>query len=241
VILLAVTVHSLSPGAVLLAFAAGSVSFVSPCVLPLVPVYLSYISGVGVERLAGERDRVLAVALAFVTGFSTVFVLLGAAFGGVGGLLLQYRHGFVLVAGVFLIVSGLVVAGALRLPGPHLAVTPRAGGLARAFVTGAAVSIGWTPCVGYVLGGILMLAGTRQSAPSGALLLLVYSAGLGVPFVLAALAFGWMTRRLAALRRHYRVVQMVAGGLLAVSGVLLVTGLFDQLSRRLPGASLFNL
>ena len=239
--LFAVTITSFSPVAVGLAFAAGLVSFISPCVLPLVPVYISYVSGVGVEQFAGERNRVLAVALAFVAGFSLVFVLLGAAAGGVGGLLLQYRQLLEIVAGVFLIVSGLVVAGVIELPGLHVDLAPRAGGLTRAFATGAAVSIGWTPCVGYVLGGILMLASTRQSAASGAFLLLIYSAGLGLPFVLTALAVGWMARRLSSVRRHYRAIQVVAGGLLAVFGVLLLTGLFDRLSLWLPGADLFNL
>lgn len=237
----AVTVESLSLTAAALAFAAGFVSFASPCVLPLVPVYLSYVSGVGVERLPGERDRVLRVAVAFVGGFTVIFMALGAAAGSIGGLLLDYRSTLTAIAGVFLVVSGLVMAGVLRLPGLHLATTPRAGGLARAFATGAAVSIGWTPCVGYVLGGILALAGSRQSAGAGALLLFVYSAGLGLPFILTALAFGWMTRRLAGLRRHYRAVQLVAGGLLAAFGVLLLVGGFDHLAGWLPQVNFFGL
>ncbi|HUK78609.1 MAG TPA: cytochrome c biogenesis protein CcdA [Thermoleophilia bacterium] len=236
-----VTVQSLSLTTAALALAAGFLSFASPCVLPLVPVYLSYVSGVSVDRLTGERDRVLGVALAFVAGFTVVFMALGAAAGGIGSVLLGHRGALTIVAGVFLIVSGLVMAGALRLPGLHLAATPHAGGLARAFVTGAAVSIGWTPCVGYVLGGILALAGSRQSAAAGALLLLLYSIGLGLPFVLMALAFGWATRRLSGLRRHYRAVQLVAGGLLAAFGVLLLIGGSDQLNRWLPHVSFFGL
>ena len=140
-----------------------------------------------------------------------MFVLLGAAAGGIGGLLVRYRPELTLAAGVFLVVSGLVVAGVVRLPGLHGDFAPRAGGLPRAFLTGAAVSIGWTPCVGYVLGGILMLAGSRQSAGAGALLLLIYSAGLGLPFVLAALAWGWVSARTRWLRSHYRLVQTVSG------------------------------
>ena len=237
----AVTVQSLSPTTAALALAAGFLSFASPCVLPLVPVYLSYISGVSVDRLADERDRVLGVALAFVAGFTVVFMAFGAAAGSIGAALLNHRAALTILAGIFLIVSGLVMAGALRPRGLHLGATPRAGGLGRAFITGAAVSIGWTPCVGYVLGGILTLAGSRQSAGAGALLLLLYSIGLGLPFVLMALAFGWATRRLSALRRHYRAVQLVAGGLLAAFGILLLVGGSEQLNRWLPHVSFFGL
>jgi cytochrome c-type biogenesis protein len=233
-------VESLSAATALLAFIAGLVSFISPCVLPLLPAYLSYVSGVGVERL-DERGDVLVAALAFVAGFSTVFVLLGAAAGGLGSLLERYRPELTLAAGVFLIVSGLVVSGLVRLPGLHSDLTPRAGGLPRAFLTGAAVSVGWTPCVGYVLGGILMLAGARQSAGAGALLLLVYSAGLGLPFILAALAFEWVSARTRWLRDHYRLVQAVSGVVLAAFGVLLLTGGIDLLARELPSYSPFGL
>jgi cytochrome c-type biogenesis protein len=239
--LAAVRVEFLSPATVLVAFAAGLVSFVSPCVLPLLPAYLSYVSGVSVERLEGERGDVIVAALAFVGGFSTIFVLLGAAAGSVGGLLVRYRPELTVLAGVFLVVSGLVVAGVLRLPGLHTDLAPRAGGLPRAFLTGAAVSIGWTPCVGYVLGGILMLAGSRQSAGAGALLLLVYSAGLGLPFVLAAFAFGWVSARTRWLRVHYRAVQTVSGVLLTGFGILLLTGGVDLLARELPTYSPFGL
>ena len=241
VVVAAVRVESLSLATALLAFVAGLVSFVSPCVLPLLPAYLSYVSGVGVERLEGERRDVLVAALAFVAGFSSVFVLLGAAAGGLGSLLGRYRPELTVAAGVFLVVSGLVVAGVVRLPGLHSDLAPRAGGLPRAFLTGAAVSIGWTPCVGYVLGGILMLAGSRQSAAAGALLLLIYSAGLGLPFVLAALAWRWVSARTMWLRRHYRAVQTASGIVLAAFGVLLLTGGIDLLVRELPSYSPFGL
>jgi cytochrome c-type biogenesis protein len=236
-----VRVESLSPATALLAFVAGLLSFVSPCVLPLLPAYLSYVSGVGVERLEGERCDVLVAALAFVAGFTAVFVLLGAAAGGIGSLLVRYKPELTLAAGVFLIVSGLVVAGVIRVPGVHSDLAPRAGGLPRAFLTGAAVSVAWTPCVGYVLGGILMLAGSRQSAGAGALLLLIYSAGLGLPFVLAALAWRWVSARTRWLRLHYRAVQTASGIVLAAFGVLLLTGGIDLLVRELPSYSPFGL
>jgi cytochrome c-type biogenesis protein len=233
----AVEITSLSLTAVGLAFAAGLVSFVSPCVLPLLPAYLSFISGVGVERLGGERRRLVALSLLFVAGFSTVFVLLGAGAGGVGALLVEYRRALTIAAGAFIAFSGLVVAGVVRLPERAVRVSPRAGGAGGAFLTGAALAIAWTPCVGYVLGAILSMAASSQSALSGSLLLLVYSVGLGVPFVLAALAFDWMTARLAFVKRHYRAIQVTAGVVLVVVGVLMMLGTLQRLSTWLPSFS----
>jgi cytochrome c-type biogenesis protein len=237
----AVTIESLSPAAVALAFIAGVVSFLSPCVLPLLPAYLSYISGVSVEDLELRRRRVLGMALAFVAGFTTLFTLLGAASGGLGQLLTDYRNALEIAAGVFFVVSGFVIAGVVRLPGVNVALSPKSGGLWRAYVAGAAVSVGWTPCVGYVLGSILMLAGSRQDAAAGALLLVVYSLGLGLPFVLAALAYDWVMRRLGFVKRHYRVVEIIAGALLIAFGVLLLTGGLGRVSGLLPRTTLFDL
>jgi cytochrome c-type biogenesis protein len=233
----AVTITSLSLGSLGLAFVAGLISFISPCVLPLLPVYLSYIGGVDVDELKAERRRVLGVALFFVAGFTVVFVLLGFGAGGVGSLLVAYRHPLTIAAGVFIAGSGLVVADVLHLPEVILPLNPRGGGRAGAFVTGAAVAIAWTPCVGYVLGGILVLAGSGHSAWQGGVLLLVYSAGLGLPFVAAALAFDWVAARTAVIKRHYRAVQVTAGSLLVVFGVLLASGLLDRFTHMLPGVS----
>ena len=151
-----------------LAFLAGLLSFLSPCVLPLLPVYLSYVSGVGVDRLQERRGRVVGLALLFVAGFTVVFVLLGAGAGGIGSLLVDYRRALTVAAGLFVAVSGLIVAGVIRLPERAVGVVPRPGGPAGAFLTGAALAIGWTPCIGYVLGGILTMAASSQSAVSGA-------------------------------------------------------------------------
>jgi cytochrome c-type biogenesis protein len=231
----AVEITSLSLTAIGLAFAAGLLSFISPCVLPLLPVYLSFISGVGVEDLGREhRRRLLWTSLLFIAGFTVVFVLMGAGAGGVGRLLLRYRQELTIAAGALIVVSGLVVAGVLRLPEPVLKVAPRHAGAGGAFVTGAALAIAWTPCVGYVLGAILSMAATSQSAVSGSFLLLVYSAGLGVPFVLAALAFDWVSARLGWVKRHYRAVQVTAGALLVAFGVLMMFGVLTQLSRWMP-------
>jgi cytochrome c-type biogenesis protein len=230
----AVEITSLSLTAIGLAFAAGLLSFVSPCVLPLLPVYLSFISGVGVDELDKQHKRLLGTSLLFVAGFTVVFVVMGAGAGGVGRLLIQYRDILMIVAGAFIAFSGLVVAGVIRLPEPALRVAPKRAGVGGAFLTGMALAIGWTPCVGYVLAAILSMAASSQSAVAGSLLLLVYSAGLGVPFVLAALAFDWMSSRLGWVKRHYRGIQVTAGVLLVVFGVLMMFGLLQQLSRWMP-------
>jgi len=239
--MIAAEVTSLSLTAVGLAVLAGLLSFVSPCVLPLLPVYLSFISGVGVEQLGGQRRRLLGASLLFVAGFTVVFVLLGAGAGGVGQLLLRYRQELTIAAGAFIALSGLVVAGIIHLPKPALRIVPKHAGAGGAFLTGAALAIGWTPCVGYVLGAILTMAASSQSVWTGALLLLAYSIGLGVPFVLAALAFEWMTGRLSFIKRHYRGIQVGAGLLLFVFGVLLMLGVLERLSRLLPAFSLGGL
>ena len=234
----AVEITSLSLTAIGLAFAAGLLSFVSPCVLPLLPVYLSFISGVGVEDLGREhRRRLLLTSLLFVAGFTVIFVLMGAGAGGVGRLLIEYRDVLMIAAGAFIAFSGLVVAGFIRLPEPVLKVAPKRAGAGGAFLTGAALAIGWTPCVGYVLGAILSMAATSQSALSGSLLLLVYSMGLGVPFVLAALAFDWVTARLGWVKRHYKGIQVTSGLVLVVLGVLMMFGVLQQLSRWMPVVS----
>jgi cytochrome c-type biogenesis protein len=230
----AVTVESLSLAAVGLAFLAGLLSFLSPCVLPLLPVYLSYVSGVGVDRLQTSRGRLVGLSLLFVAGFTVVFVLLGAGAGGIGRLLVDFRRELTIIAGVFIAVSGLIVAGVIRLPERAVGVAPRPGGPAGAFLTGTALAIGWTPCIGYVLGAILTMAASSQSAVSGSLLLLVYSLGMGVPFVLAALAFDWMAARLAVVKRHYRAIQVASGAVLFVFGVLLAVGVVDRLAGWLP-------
>lgn len=235
--MIAVELTSLSMTAIGLALLAGFVSFASPCVLPLLPVYLSFISGVGVDQLGESRRRLLGAALLFVAGFTVVFVLMGAGAGGVGQLLLRYRQEFMIVAGLFIVVSGLVVAGVLRLPEPALRIVPRHAGASGAFLTGAALAIGWTPCVGYVLGAILTMAASSQSVATGSILLLVYSIGLAIPFVLAALAFDWVATRLKFVKRHYRQIQVGAGLLLVLFGVLMVFGVLERWSRWFPSFS----
>lgn len=234
-------IESVSVQSLALAFAAGLVSFLSPCVLPLLPVYLSYISGIAVDALEVERRRVLRVSLAFVLGFTILFVVLGTAAGGIGQALLSQRTLLTIIAGAVLVVAGIAVMDLVHLPGMRGLPMPKVTGPAGAMVAGAAVAVGWTPCVGPVLGAILTYAGSKGSGAAGALLLFVYSIGLGVPFILASVAFGWVSRRLTAVKRHYRTIRLVAGGLLIAVGVLMITGTFDVVSRALPSWAPFDI
>jgi cytochrome c-type biogenesis protein len=223
--------------AFLVALAAGAASFLSPCVLPLLPAYLSFVSGLSVDEVERGDRRVLWSTLAFVLGFSIVFTLLGAGFSLVGGLMPNQRV-LEIVAGALLVVLGAVVAG-LTVPAfmqrdmrPLLARAPR--GPAGAVVVGVAFALGWTPCVGPVLASILTLAASASDAAGGALLLFVYSMGLGIPFVLAGLFVGKALRAFAKVRRHLRTIQIVCGVLLIAYGALLIGGQFGWLAAHLP-------
>jgi cytochrome c-type biogenesis protein len=230
-----VSVEGLSFASAGLAFAAGVVSFLSPCVLPLLPVYLSYVSGVAVGQLEQRRWHVLRIALAFTSGFTVLFVVMGTAAGSIGGVLAEHRTLLSMVAGVVLIIAGLFVMDVFHLSRAGGMRAPKVAGPAGAFVAGAVIALGWTPCVGPVLGAILTMAGAEQSAVQGALLLFIYSLGLALPFLLAAVAFGWVGRRLAWVKRHFRGLRIGAGVVLIVAGLMMVTGTFDWLSRTLPG------
>lgn len=214
--------------ALLLAFAAGVVAFASPCVLPLAPGYVSYVTGLTGSELAdaqGSRGRVLTGSLLFVLGFSIVFVSYGVLFGGVGAALLQYQEAINRVLGVAIILLGLAFMGSI--PGMQrewrMHVVPR-WGVAGAPLLGIAFGLGWTPCIGPTLAAVQGLAFTEASAARGAMLSGAYCLGLGLPFVLLALAFTRMARAVSFLRVHSQAIQRIGGALLIVIGVLLLTG-----------------
>jgi len=223
----------------LAAFLAGLVSFLSPCVLPLVPGYVSLVSGVGVEELKVQETHVLRKvmlnSIAFILGFSIVFITLGALSTEVGQLASQYKSTLARVAGVVIILFGLHLTGILpikalyadkRLHNVKGGSTPWG-----AFVIGFAFAFGWTPCVGPILGAILGLAAAQNSVSQGILLLTVYSMGLAVPFLLAALGIERFMKFYGGFRRHMHAVEIVSGGLLIALGVLLVLGRFTLLAR----------
>jgi len=228
----------LGPGALAAAFAAGFVSFSSPCVLPLVPGYLSFASGVGFDELGARPRRVVTATAAFVAGFTAMFVALGAGAGWFGDVLLTNRRTLEIVAGSFIVLAGLIYAGA---PLPRLLLAERRLRLrserrnhVTAALAGVAFAFAWTPCIGPTLAAILAVS-AGGSPERGAVLLALYSLGLGLPFLLFGLAF---TRTLGVvrwLRGHWRAVSLTSGALLVAFGVLLATGelvrLTTQLSR----------
>jgi cytochrome c-type biogenesis protein len=222
------------------AFAAGLLSFLSPCVLPLIPSYVTFITGMSLEDLTARKEgtrrsrRILIHGSLFVAGFTLVFVILGASATFLGSLFFYARRWIEIGGGVLLILFGLYLAGALRIPGMgrewrmHLADKPL--GYLGTVLVGVTFGAGWTPCIGPVLGGILMLAATSGSVGSGMGLLLVYSAGLAIPFLAAALL---LERFMGGMRRMgpwFPWVSRVSGALLIILGILLLTGTFTTLS-----------
>lgn len=224
---------------VAVAFSAGLFSFLSPCVLPLFPSYISFITGMSVTDLTADlsaavRRRVLLHAVAFVLGFSMVFVALGASFSAVGQFLLDYRDVIRRVGGALIVLFGLYIAGVLKLAllgrTTQWQIREKPAGYLGSLAVGVTFAIGWTPCVGPILGAILSLAGTAETVGRGVGLLVAYSAGLGVPFLLSALALGPFLRFFKRYRPFIPVVERAAGVILVVVGVLVFTNYYVVLN-----------
>jgi cytochrome c-type biogenesis protein len=220
------------------ALAAGIVSFLSPCVLPLVPGYLSAVTGVSAADLddAGWR-KVLVPSLIFVASFSAIFIALGLSATALGSFLNDHLELLTKISGVLIILMGLLFVGSLfitRLNQEwHVDALLERAGKGGPIVAGAAFAIAWTPCIGPTLGAILTAASLSGSAAHGALLLAVYSAGLAIPFVATALAFSRMTTAFAVVKRHYSLIVAIGGVILIVMGILIFTGEITQLNSHL--------
>jgi cytochrome c-type biogenesis protein len=214
---------------------AGVVSFLSPCVLPLVPGYLSAVTGVSVDELeeAGWR-RVLVPSLLFVASFSAIFILLGLTATGLGSALNENQDTLEKVSGAFIVVMGVVFVAAPFVPMLnrewHVEALLNRAGKGGPLVAGAAFGVAWTPCIGPTLSAILSAAALSDSAGHGAFLLTVYSAGLAIPFLLTALAFSRMTTAFDVVKRHYPVIIAAGGVILIAMGVLIWTGEFFRLN-----------
>ncbi len=230
-----------------LAFVAGLLSFLSPCVMPLMPAYLSLISGVSMEEIQSGGDdkklraRILRACVSFVLGFSSVFILLGASANFVGQALRTWqivlgpvRFGLAEIAGFVILVMGLHVAGILKLNilyrEARMHVEVEQHSWIKTFVVGAAFAFGWSPCVGPILGTILTIAGSRESLVMGMALLAVYSAGLAVPFLLTGWSIEFFFSAFRRMKSHFRTLEICSGGLLIIVGLLVMTGQFTRLN-----------
>lgn len=220
--------------AMLIALLGGALSFLSPCVLPIVPPYLAYMSGITVGELSGEsgtRRRPILPALFFVLGLSTVFLLMGATASALGQFFLTYQHQFAAFAGVIVMVFGLHFLHILRLPflnyEARIDAGDRGGSAFGAYVLGLAFAFGWTPCLGPVLAAVLSLAVGEASAVKGAFLLVLYALGLGLPFILVAVFFPSLKGLMAFMKRHMDRIERIMGLLLWTIGLMMLTGGFS--------------
>jgi cytochrome c-type biogenesis protein len=211
----------------IISFIEGIITFISPCLLPMLPIYVSYFAG------GGERNtrKTLQNALGFVMGFTIIFVLLGALAGSLGAILARHRIAVNIVTGVLVIFFGLYFLGVFKITLFKGMKNPMAGrelGFFSSMLFGAIFSIGWTPCVGAFLGSALALASQQGSALKGILMLLCYSVGLGIPFVISAVLIDQLKSAFSFIKRHYKVINIVCGSLLILLGVLMMTGLLSR-------------
>jgi cytochrome c-type biogenesis protein len=235
----------------LAAFGAGLLSFISPCVLPLIPGYLSYISGLSLEEMRGvpvvagggtvavarssARRQVVISSLAFIIGFSLVFISLGAAASAVGQFLAKWQSIFNRIAGAVIILFGLHTMGVLRIEWLYqekrVQTSRKPAGFLGAALVGVAFAFGWTPCIGPILAGILAIAGSQETIGQGVRLLAVYSLGLGVPFMATALMIDRFIAAKGRIGRYYHAIELVSGALLVVIGMLIFTNRFTVIAK----------
>jgi len=213
--------------AYIIAFLEGIITFISPCLLPMLPIYISYFAGGGEKRTA----KTVTNAFGFILGFTAIFVLLGALAGSLGQWLSEYRLVVNIVTGAVVILFGLNYLGILKLTlfKGAKSVDTHELGFVSSFVFGLVFSVGWTPCVGAFLGSALMLATERGHILEGVLMLLVYSLGLGIPFFISAILIDKLKGAFSFIKQHYAVINTVCGILLIVMGLLMATGLFGRL------------
>ena len=212
----------------IISFLEGMITFISPCILPMLPVYISYFAN-------GEnnKSKTLLNASGFVAGFTVVFVCMGAFAGGIGGLLQKYSNVVNIVTGGIVVLLGLHFAGAVKIPllngGRRAQLDIKNTGFFTSILFGIVFSIGWTPCVGVFLGSALMMASGEGTMAAGILMLICYSAGLGIPFMISALILDYLKETFQVIKKHYRIINIISGIFLVVVGVLMMTGKFGYL------------
>jgi cytochrome c-type biogenesis protein len=222
---------------------AGFLSFLSPCVLPIIPSYIAYITGVSFEELTDKeksvmvRKKIFIHSLLFVTGFSLIFVMLGATATTFGAFLRQHIVLLTRIAGTIIFILGLHLTGLIRIKflmqDHRVDVKQKPSGMIGSFLMGLAFGAGWTPCVGPFLASALTMASTKGTAAEGMILLGSYSIGLGIPFILAALGMNTFLNYSQKVKKHFHIFTIISGGLLMLMGILMFTGLFTQISRML--------
>lgn len=209
----------------ILSFLEGIITFISPCILPMIPIYISYFAS-GEEN----KKKTVANALGFVVGFTIVFVSLGAFAGILGGFLIKYKLVVNIITGLIVVIFGLNFMGVLKIgflnKTKKADVEIKGSGLGASILFGIVFSIGWTPCVGAFLGSALMLASQQGTAIKGIIMLILYSVGLGIPFVISAVLIDRLKGLFDAIKKNYRIINLVSGGLLVVTGIMMMTGVF---------------
>ena len=228
---------------VLIAFSAGLLSFISPCVLPLVPSYITYITGISFKELTDAEGKTkvkvatLFHSLLFIIGFSTIFVLMGASASYLGQLMVRYQYWIMKAGGVLIIILGIHFIGIINIPflqmEKRFEMRKKPLGYIGSFLVGVIFAAGWTPCIGPILSTILIYASTSKSYTTGVLLLTVYSMGLGVPFLLSSLAFNSFLSAFERIKRYMRVITMVSGFFLIGIGILFLTDSFKEINQYL--------
>lgn len=212
----------------LISFLEGIITFISPCLLPMLPIYISYFAGGGERTTA----KTLKGAVAFVTGFTIVFVMLGALAGTVGSFLREYQTTVNIISGLIVIIFGLNFLGVFKLnifKGNQRSVKTDNMGFFSAMLFGIIFSVGWTPCVGAFLGSALMLASQQGHIAEGMLMLLSYSLGLGIPFILSAVLIDYLKSAFNWIKRNYKIINLISGSLLVIIGIMMATGTLGQL------------
>ncbi len=213
----------------ILSFLEGIITFISPCLLPMLPIYVSYFAGIETQDM---KKNALKNSIAFVAGFSVVFVLLGAFAATLGRILIRYTLEVNIITGLIVILFGLNFMGLVRIPfintNKNLGLKFKTGFFS-SFLFGVIFSIGWTPCVGTFLGSALMLAASTGHSIKGVLMLLSYSFGLGIPFIISAVLIDRLKTTFDVIKRHYKVINIIAGSLLVIIGLLMISGLMGKL------------